>query len=138
MRVVLDTNVLVSALHFGGRPRRLLQAVLRGEHRLIIGSAILSELEAVLVEVCDWSSDRARAVCGELEALGEVVSPAEVPRLCRDPDDDEILAIASAGHASALVTGDADLLTLANYGQVRIVTVADFEERGVSTSAPET
>ncbi len=95
MRVVLDTNVLVSALHFGGRPRRLLQAVLRGEHRLIIGSAILSELEAVLVEVCDWSSDRARAACGELEALGEVVSPAEVPRLCRDPDDDEILAIAS-------------------------------------------
>ncbi len=110
---------------------------MRGEHRLIIGSAILSELEAVLVEVCDWSSDRARAACGELEALGEVVSPTEVPRLCRDPDDDEILAIASAGHASALVTGDADLLTLANYGQVRIVTVADFEQQGFSTSAPE-
>lgn len=138
MRVVLDTNVLVSALHFGGRPRRLLETVLRGEHRLIIGSAILSELEAVLVEVCGWSSDRARAACGELEALGEVVSPAEVPRLCRHPDDDEILAIASAGHASALVTGDADLLTLANYGQVRIVTVADFGKRGFSTSAPET
>ncbi|MHB8325613.1 MAG: putative toxin-antitoxin system toxin component, PIN family [Candidatus Dormibacteria bacterium] len=69
--------------------------------------------------------------------MGDVVSPAEVPRLCRDPGDDEILAIASAGHASALVTGDVDLLTLANYGQVRIVTVADFEERGFSTSTPE-
>jgi putative PIN family toxin of toxin-antitoxin system len=137
VRVVLDTNVLVSALHFGGRPRRLLQAVLRGEHRLIIGSAILTELEAVLVEVGGWSSDRARAVCGELEALGEVVAPAEVPRLCRDPDDDEILAIASAGHATALVTGDDDLLNLANYGQVRIVTVADFEGLAFSTSAPE-
>ena len=109
---------------------------MRGEHRLIIGSAILSELEAVLVEVCDWSSDLARAACGELETLGEVVSPAEVPRVCRDPDDDEILAIASAGRASVLVTGDADLLTLANYGPVKIVTVADFEERGSSSSAP--
>ena len=138
MRVVLDTNVLISALHFGGRPRRLLQAVLRGEHRLIIGSAILGELEAVLVEVCNWSPDRARAARGELEALGEVVSPADVPRLCRDPDDDEILAIASAGQASALVTGDADLLALGNHGEVRIMTVADFEERGASTVAPET
>lgn len=138
MRVVLDTNVLVSALHFGGRPRHLLEAVLSGDHRVIIGNAILSELEAVLVEVCHWRPDRARAARGELEALGEVVSPAEVPRLCRDPDDDEILAIASAGHASALITGDADLLALANYGQVRIVTVADFEEQEFSTSAPET
>ncbi len=81
MRVVLDTNFLVSALHFGGWPRRLLHAVLRGEHRLIIGTAILSELESVLVQVCGWSSDRARAACGELEALGDIVSPAEVLRL---------------------------------------------------------
>jgi predicted nucleic acid-binding protein len=48
------------------------------------------------------------------------------------------VAIALAGHASALATGDADLLTLATYGNVRIVTVADFEERGLSASTPET
>jgi predicted nucleic acid-binding protein len=95
VRVVLDTNILGSALHSGGRPRRLLQVVLQGERHLIIESATLRELEAVLVEACGWSSDRACAACGELAALGEVVSPAEVPRLCRDPDDDEILAIAS-------------------------------------------
>lgn len=130
MRVVLDTNVLVSALHFGGKPRRLLEAVLRGEHLLITGGAILAELEAVLVEVCGWSPDRAHAARGELEALAEVVAPTEVPRICRDPDDDHVLAIASAGGAEVLVTGDADLLSLSSHEGARIVTVADFEAGG--------
>jgi putative PIN family toxin of toxin-antitoxin system len=104
VRIVLDTNVLVSALHFGGRPRRLLEDVLRGDHLLIIGPAILGELEAVLVETCGWTSDRAAAVRAELEAIAEVVTPVEIPRVCRDPDDDQILAIAVVGAVDALVT----------------------------------
>ncbi|MGA7913007.1 MAG: putative toxin-antitoxin system toxin component, PIN family [Candidatus Dormiibacterota bacterium] len=125
--MVLDTNVLVSALHFGGRPRRLLDDVLRGDHTLIIGPAILGELEAVLVETCGWTSDRAAAVRAELEAIADVATPVEVPRVCRDPDDDQILAIAITGSADALVTGDADLLALGAYASVNISSVADFE-----------
>ena len=127
MRVVLDTNVLVSALHFGGRPRRLIDDVLRGDHTLVIGAAILGELEAVLVETCGWASDRAAAVRAELEAIAEVVTPVEVPRVCRDPDDDQILAIAVIGTVDALVTGDADLLALGAHGGVNISSIADFE-----------
>jgi len=127
VRVVLDTNVLVSALHFGGRPRRLLDDVLRGDHTLVIGAAILGELEAVLVETCGWASDRAAAVRAELEAIAEVVTPVEVPRVCRDPDDDQILAIAVIGTVDALVTGDADLLALGAHGGVNISSIADFE-----------
>ncbi len=130
MRVVLDTNVLVSALHFGGRPRRLLADVLGGDHALIIGPAILSELEAVLVETCGWAGDRAAAVRAELEAIAEVVTPVEIPRVCRDPDDDQVLAIAITGSADALVTGDADLLALGAYAGVNVSSVADFEARG--------
>ena len=129
MRVVLDTNVLVSALHFGGRPRRLLDDVLRGDHTLIIGPAILGELEDVLVDTCGWASERASAVRGELEAIADVVTPVEVPHVCRDPDDDQILAIAITGSADALVTGDADLLALGAHGGVSISSVADFEVR---------
>ena len=127
MRVVLDTDVLVSALHFGGRPRRLIDDVLRGDHTLVIGAAILGELEAVLVETCGWASDRAAAVRAELEAIAEVVTPVEVPRVCRDPDDDQILAIAVIGTVDALVTGDADLLALGAHGGVNISSIADFE-----------
>lgn len=127
MRIVLDTNVLVSALHFGGRPRRLLDDVLRGDYKLIIGPAILVELEAVLMETCGWTSDRAAAVRAELEAIADVVTPVEVPRVSRDPDDDEILAIAVIGAADALDTRDGDLLALGSHRGVNIRSVADFE-----------
>jgi putative PIN family toxin of toxin-antitoxin system len=127
VRIVLDTNVLVSALHFGGRPRSLLEDVLRGDHLLIIGPAILGELEDVLVETCDWTSDRAAAVRAELEAIAEVVTPVEISRVCRDPDDDQILAIAVVGAVDALVTGDGDLLVLGAHRGVNIMSVADFE-----------
>lgn len=127
MRVVLDTNVLVSALHFGGRPRRLLEAILRGEHRLVTGPAILDELDAVLINTCGWERARSLAARSEVEALGDVVTPTDVPRVCRDADDDEVLAIAIAGGAERLVTGDADLLVLGAHRGVRILTVANFE-----------
>ncbi len=128
MRLVLDTNVLVSALHFGGRPRRLLEAVLSGRHQLVGGTAILVELEAVLVDNCRWERGRAAAARSEVEAVSDMVTPVEVPHVCRDPDDDEILAIAIAGNADALVTGDSDLLALIRYEGVRIVTVAELEQ----------
>jgi uncharacterized protein len=122
--------VLLSALHLGGRRRRLLDDVLRGDHTMIIGPAILGELEAVLVETCGWTRDRAAAVRAELEAIAEVVTPAEVPRVCRDPDDDQILAIAVIGAVDTLVTGDSDLLALGVHGGVSIISIAGFETMG--------
>ena len=127
MRLVLDTNVLVSALHFGGRPRRLLEAVLSGRHQLIGGNAILVELEAVLVDTCGWERGRAGAARSEVESVSDIVTPVAIPHVCRDPDDDEILAIAIAGNADALVTGDGDLLALRRYEGIPIVTVAELE-----------
>jgi uncharacterized protein len=130
MRLVLDTNVLVSALHFGGRPRRLLEAVLSGRHQLVGGNAILVELEAVLVDTCRWERGRAAGARSEVEAVSDMVTPVEIPNVCRDPDDDEILAIAIAGKADAVVTGDSDLLAIRRYEGIRIVTVAELEHDG--------
>lgn len=127
MRVVLDTDVLVSALHFGGRPRRLLVDIVRGDHRMITGPAILGELQAVLVDTCGWTNDRAAAVRAEIEAIADVVAPLQILRVCRDPDDDQILAIAVTGAADVLVTGDADLLELGAHIGVRITSIAEFE-----------
>jgi putative PIN family toxin of toxin-antitoxin system len=116
MRLVLDTNVLVSALHFGGRPRRLLEAVLGGRPQFVGGNAILVELEAVLVDTCRCERGHAAAARSEVEAVSDMVTPVEIPNVCRDPDDDEILAIAIAGNADAVVTGDSDLLAIRRYG----------------------
>ncbi|MHB8719405.1 MAG: putative toxin-antitoxin system toxin component, PIN family [Candidatus Dormibacteria bacterium] len=127
MRVVLDTNVLVSALHFGGRPRRLVEAVLRGDHSLVTGSAILDELQSALIETCGWDPAHAAAARGEVDAVADVVTPADVPHVCRDRDDNRVLAITVTGRVDALVTGDADLLAIGAHHGIRVLTVAGFE-----------
>lgn len=113
MRLVLDTNVLVSALHFSAsNPRRILDLVLRGEHDLVTGVAVFQELDAVLVE-----------------ELGEVVTVTDVRRVCRDPDDDEVLASAVTGGAEVVVTGDKDLLVLGEHESVLMLTLREFLDR---------
>jgi hypothetical protein len=69
-----DLSSQVSDVFFGG-VGDLLNDVLRGDHTLVIGVAILSELEAVLVEIYGWASDPAAAVRAELEAITDVVTP---------------------------------------------------------------
>ncbi|MGH2725594.1 MAG: putative toxin-antitoxin system toxin component, PIN family [Actinomycetota bacterium] len=61
--------------------------------------------------------------------LADVVEPTDIPKVCRDPDDDEVLAAASAGDAKVIVTGDRDLLDLGRYLEIEIVPPALFVER---------
>lgn len=125
MRVVLDTNVLVSAVLFGGTARAVFQRLLRGELEAVTTPRLLGELEDVLVEL-GLPSDLARLARTEYEQIAIVVRPDNVPRVSRDRDDDEVLAAASAGQATTIVTGDKDLLTLREHEGVAIVTLKGF------------
>jgi putative PIN family toxin of toxin-antitoxin system len=126
VRVVFDTNVLISALVFGGLPRALLIRVFRGEVMLVTSSVLLNELEEVLVVRFAHDASHARTVRAEIELLAEVVEAPELARVARDRDDDAVLAAAIAGKASAIVTGDRDLLVLVEHEGIRIVTPRDF------------
>ncbi len=126
MRALFDTNVLISAILFGGLPRRLLLRAIEGEIELVISPVLLDELEELLAEKFRFGPAAARAARAELEGLAEVVEPIEVPRVCRDPDDDEVLAAAVIGEAAFIVTGDEDLLVLKTHGEIRILTPAEF------------
>lgn len=132
MRVVFDTNVLVSAVLFGGLPGELLTRALHGELALITSATLMDELEGVLIDSFSLDRSFVRNVRSELELLAEVVSVPDVPRVVRDPDDDAVLAAAIAGGASVIVTGDRDLLVLGEHHGIRIVTPRDF----ASSSAP--
>lgn len=129
MRAVFDTNVLISAVLFGGIPRRLLVWAIQGEIHLVTSSALLDELEHTLSdEKFAYGRLAARATRSEIESLAEVVEPTEVPRVCRDPDDDEVLAAALIGAAEVIATGDADLLDLGSYRGMEIVTPVELAE----------
>lgn len=129
MRILLDTNVIISAVMFRGLPRRLLDAALKGEIRLVSSFALLHELEEVLMERFGFSARIASAVRAEVESVADVVDPVDIPKVCRDPDDDQVLAAAVDAGAEAIVSGDKDLLALAEHAGIPILTPAQFERR---------
>lgn len=129
MRVLLDTNVLVSAVLFGGLPRRLLDAAVQGRFVLVTGVELLDEFEDVLRDRFGFDRSAARLVRAETEAVADLAETRDVPAVSRDPDDDVVLATAVAGAVEVIVTGDEDLLVLEAHRGVPILTTRQFTER---------
>ena len=130
MRVVLDTNILVSfALSPVGRSARILEAWGAGAFDVVTSRSITDEYRAAL------GYDRVRRRAGLSEAQIETilkpfllaqVEPADIPPVCRDPKDDQFLAAAIGGGADYIVSADEDLLTLSTYRGIPILTPAAF------------
>ena len=117
MRVVLDVNVLVSALLSGsGAPGRLIALWLEGAFELVVSEELLAELERALAYPTlrkHISREDAADFIAILRAAASMVAGPERPdHISRDPGDDYLLALAKAS-ASVLVSGDRDLLLLA-------------------------
>jgi len=132
MRVVLDTNIFVSAtLIKDGNEDRILRAWQRGEFELILSQDILKEIgRALLYEKLRkfrWMTEEEITLLLQLLAEESVlVSGKVVARASRDPDDDKFLAAAVEGGAKYVVTGDKDLLDLKHYRRVEIIRPAAF------------
>ncbi|MHB1861421.1 MAG: putative toxin-antitoxin system toxin component, PIN family [Gemmatimonadaceae bacterium] len=121
MKVFLDTNVLVSAYTARGLCADLLRQIL-AEHELLTGEVNLAELQRVLRDRLHAPPVLVAAVEAELRDNTIVPKPAQPSAvLIRDPDDRWVLASAVAGAADMLVTGDQDLLTVANQAPLPIV-----------------
>jgi putative PIN family toxin of toxin-antitoxin system len=127
VRVLLDTNVLVSAVLFGGLSRQLLQRALRGEFEVVTSPRLMAEFEEILVRF-ELPPEVAAAARSEYEQLALLVRPRRVPRVTRDPHDNEVLAAAISGEAVFIVTGERDLLVLGEYEGRRILTPRQFDE----------
>jgi len=131
MRVVLDTNVLVSALLLeSSLPAQLVTHWRRGRFDVLTAAPQLEEL----ARVTRYPKIRARlkpALAGrlvnDLRELAVLVAPLPSVDVSPDPGDNYLLAIAAGGEADYLVTGDkSDLLFLRHHGKTRIVSVRDF------------
>lgn len=128
MRLVLDTNVLIAALIARGVCADLLEHCVLN-HTLVTSEFILRELRDQLVGKFKYSAQEAGEAVALLESQMECVIPVKLEQLvCRDPDDDQVLAAALAGQVQCIVTGDKDLLVLRRYADIEIVNPAGFAD----------
>lgn len=131
MRFVLDTNVVVSALVWGGVPYKLIEAAAAGDIELVTSPALLVELRDVLgrehlasrLAAQRSSVEQAIAFYAELAIS---VSPLSTPRVVPgDADDDHVIAAAVAASAEIVVSGDRHLLSLGSHQAIDIVAPAE-------------
>ena len=125
-RLVLDTNVFVSAILFGGKPGRIISAIQGGKGRLLLSAPVLKEYVRVLAYPKFELSpaDIRRLVQDELIPRSEPVRVSTKVRVIReDPSDDKFLELAIDGKADFIISGDRHILALKTYCGISILSV---------------
>jgi putative PIN family toxin of toxin-antitoxin system len=132
-KVVLDTNILISAIAFGGKPREILKQAIEGKIRLAILEPIIEEIGEVLGrDKFRYPASMIHLIIGELESITEFVEPQEqIEIIEKDVDDNRILECAVAFGADFIISGDNHLLELKIYNGIRIIRASDFLEEVV-------
>ncbi len=137
MKVVFDTNILVSALVFpGGRGEAALRRIIEEQDQLVVSKPILDELLGILARKFSRDAEELAHVAVFLSDLALFVKPRRRLRVVKDEPDNRILECALAGRAEAIVTGDRALLALREYDRVRIISLRDYLGRAAS-DAPD-
>lgn len=133
-KLLLDTNVVVSALLWGGPPRYLRQLALDGHVGLVSSPALIAELDRILgyprlANRLDQLGTRATELVQHYQAIVTLVNPLHVPRVVpHDADDDHVVAAAMVGQVEIIVSGDQDLLQLKSHAGVAILNARDAWE----------
>jgi putative PIN family toxin of toxin-antitoxin system len=128
MKIVLDTNVLVSGIFFSGPPAEILRAWSRGKFRLVSSPAILDEYKRASAELAEkFSGINVQRILDLIVVHSEVCSPAPMPeRVCEDPHDDMFIAAAIDSRTKIIVSGDKHLLKVSGYQGVSVITPRQF------------
>ena len=127
MKVVFDTNILVSPLVFpGGRGEAALRRIVEEQDHLVISKPILDELLGILARKFSRDAEELAHVAVFLSDLALFVKPRRRLHVVKDEPDNRILECALTGRAEAIVTGDHALLALGEYSSVRIMSLRDY------------
>ena len=131
MKVVFDTNVLISAFAAEGLCSKLLERANKHDFILYVSPFILEEFKRTLKIKIGLSKREIEEALFILKEVVNIVDPNKqgiiVKNVCKDRNDDNILEAASACRADYLITGDKDLLELNKYGKTKIFKPRDFE-----------
>jgi putative PIN family toxin of toxin-antitoxin system len=124
MKVIIDTNVFVSGIIWSGKPAQIVSKWLSGEFELILLAELLGEYLEI-IERLSKNPELASQWRDTLIKRATFVSVTQTVDICRDPDDNFILALGLASKADYLITGDRDILAISPF-PIKIVSPAGF------------
>lgn len=128
-RVVIDTNIWLSALYFAGKPAQIINLVEEEKVTSVTSSFILDEIREKLISKFDTPRAYANGTVSYIESISERVSTKAAIFDIRDPDDNPIIETAIKGKCKFIITGDKDLLTFGSYRSIHVVTPSEFLEK---------
>lgn len=131
MKVLFDTNVIIAAFATEGLCSKILSRAGRGEFELYCCPFILKELKEKMKSKLSFTKAEIKEALSLLSEVSAIVDPTDsgvdVKGVCKDRDDDFILACAVASRSDCIVTGDKELLRLKSYKGIKIISPRDFE-----------
>lgn len=133
MRIVVDTNIIISAIYFGGVPRVLFELFEKGEFEVVSSHSILEEYEEVIHRMQKKSRAKdPEEIAHFIRVLTEksiFIHPRHRKKYSHDPDDDKFIHCAQSGKAIYIVSDDSDLLDLDKIGNIEMITGRQFLNR---------
>jgi len=128
MRIVLDTNVLISGVFFSGLPGQILQAWHSQQFQLFVSVEILEEYFSVAERLTNqYSGVEYEDILSLIVQNAELVQVTDLPEpVCEDPDDDKFLSCALASNTNIIVSGDSHLLQVSGYRGIHVLTPKAF------------
>jgi len=129
MRLIVDTNILVSAFVFKSETANNVVRIAAKTHTLLFSESTFNELKSTLLKQKFAGVAELSTISNflfNLVRIGEFIEPKTEITECRDPKDNKFLELAVAGNATCIVTGDNDLLVLDPFRDIRIITPKEF------------
>lgn len=126
IRVLLDSNVLISGILFRGKPRQILDLLTKNKLINITSNQLLTEVEEVLGKKFSLTTEELIFSRKIFQKNSTVVYPKLELTVCRDAEDNKIIEAAITGDCNYLVTGDKDILILRKYKSIQIINPSKF------------
>lgn len=127
MKIVVDTNVVISGVFFGGAPGEVLKAIVSNKVTACATKQIVEEYIEIVNEMISRKQGNLNnnVLLTLIESL-EMIKPKTHIEISRDPDDDKFIECAKDAEALYIVSGDNDLLVIKQYENIKIITAKEF------------
>ncbi len=128
IKVVPDTNIILSSVFWKGNPHEVIRKGILGEYQLVISAKILDEVVDKLRNKFHFPEERIQELIDIIMVYYHIIDVTSKFDVVRDKSDNKIIECAFDGKVDYIVTGDPDLLTLKEFSGIKIIKAKDFLE----------